>query len=723
MKEPSVLDYVKALLTPWKGKPPAIPPLEVVETGEKGSLQTVEHLPAIEISTPLPVPAERIRAEFPWRTAAGLAIALVAQMFLSASKANAKFAIVLYFIALIFFTLAALEREWKLSSLPEEGEGAQMPLTVRRVPMLAAIVLALLAFLAFGDKATHSNQFTPLNLILWLAAVAALLYAVYLPEQPGENIMQRVVESSKQPEWHVRITRWSLVVMATVALVTFFRFFHLEQVPHEMFSDQAEKLYDVMDVLNGETPVFFTRNTGREALQFYLTALIAIIFSTKISFISLKIGTALAGLLTLPYIYLLGKQLGGRMVGLGAFILAGVAYWPNVISRVGLRFPFYPLFAAPAIFYLIRGLHYRRRNDFIWSGIALGIGLHGYSPIRWLPVVLVIIVGIYLLHRHSHGNRSQAVWGLVALAGFAMVWFLPLFRFAIENQDSFSFRMLTRLGTIERPYPGAVGSIFLNNLWKSLVMFFYDNGSVWVSSIPGRPALDTITAVLYFTGCVFLLGRYLRERHWLDLTMLLLVPLLMMTSILSLAFPDENPSLNRSGAAIIPVFIIAAFGLDAVVRTFLSHSSSKEAKIGVGLATATLLGICMVSNYRLVFETYRQQYDRSAWNTAQIGEVISDFAGAQGSLDTAYVVPYPHWVDTRLVGINAGNPGKDYALWGDQLETTLTESRAKLFVFYPQDADTANKLESLYPSGSLYQYDSDLEGKDFMLFFVPPAQP
>lgn len=723
MKEPSVLDYIKALLMPWKGKPPVIPPLETDAGVGIDHEQLVQPAPAIEIEEQKPAVVEGRKAALPWRTAAGLSAGLIAQIFLTASKANAKYAAILYLIALILFVLAALEREWVLGDLPEEGQAAPMPLTIRRNVVYIAIPLVLFAFLAFGDKATESNQFSWLNLSLWLLALSAMILAVYIPGQSKPKIITRLVEFIRQPEWRLRVTRESLIVLAAAALVVFFRFFRLDQVPHEMFSDQAEKLLDVMDVLLGKTPVFFIRNTGREAFQFYLTALIAIVFGTKISFISLKIGTAIAGLLTLPYIYLLGKQVGGRTVGLLAFVLAGVAYWPNVISRVGLRFPLYPLFAAPAIFYLVRGLLYRRRNDFIWSGIALGIGLHGYSPIRWLPVVLMVIVGIYLLHRHSRGNRSQAVLGLAALAGFALVLFLPLLRYTIENPDSFSFRMLTRLGTVERPYPGAVGLIFLSNLWKSLVMFFYDNGSVWVNSIPGRPALDTVTAVLFFTGCVLLLVRYLRKRHWLDLIMLLLVPLLMMTSILSLAFPDENPSLNRSGAAIIPVFIIAAFGFDAIVRTFLRRITARGAKAGIYLSTAVVLLIIVLSNYRLVFNTYSQQYNRSAWNTSQIGQVISDFAGAEGSLDTAYVIPYPHWVDTRLVGIQAGNPGKDYALWGDQFETTLAEPRVKLFIFYPPDGDTANKLESLYPSGSLYQYDSGLEGKDFMMFFVPSIQP
>jgi uncharacterized membrane protein len=107
----------------------------------------------------------------------------------------------------------------------------------------------------------------------------------------------------------------------------------------------------------------------------YLTAAVALIFGTGLSFISLKIGTALAGLVTLPFIYLLGKEVANRRVGLLAMAFAGVAYWPNVISRVALRFALYPLFVAPTLFFLVRGIRRQNSNDFIWAGFALGLAL------------------------------------------------------------------------------------------------------------------------------------------------------------------------------------------------------------------------------------------------------------------------------------------------------------------------------------------------------------
>ena len=84
-------------------------------------------------------------------------------------------------------------------------------------------------------------------------------------------------------------------------MVIFFRTYRLAEVPTEPYSDHAEKLLDVYDVLQGKTSIFFTRNTGREALQFYLTAVVALVFGTGVSFMSLKIGTVLVGLATLPF--------------------------------------------------------------------------------------------------------------------------------------------------------------------------------------------------------------------------------------------------------------------------------------------------------------------------------------------------------------------------------------------------------------------------------------
>lgn len=283
----------------------------------------------------------------------------------------------------------------------------------------------------------------------------------------------------------------------------------------------------------------------------------------------------------------------------------------------------------------------------------------------------------------------------------------------------FLYRAFTRVGTWERPFPGPVWQIFLQNLWNALRMFGWDNGDVWTVSIPHRPALDVVTAVLFHLGAVLLIVRYVMKRHWRDLFLLLSIPMLMMPSILSLAFPAENPVLSRTSGALIPVFVIVGIAFESIlrgVRSKIGLSYGKGLSLVVGIV---LFGLASLQNYDLVFRQYQQLYEQSSWNTSEMGKVIQSYANSVGSADTAWVVGYPHWVDTRLVGINAGLPTRDYAIMPDALESTVTEKRAKLFLINPQDQASLERLTSLYPRGTLSTYPSQIEGHNFLLLFVP----
>jgi hypothetical protein len=478
----------------------------------------------------------------------------------------------------------------------------------------------------------------------------------------------------------------------------------------------------VSDVLTGKTWVYFPRNTGREAFQMYLTAAMSLLFNTGLSFLSLKLGTAFCGLFTLPFIYLLGKEVANRRVGLLAMFFAGIAYWPNVISRVALRFTLYPTFTAPMLYFLVRGLRYRNRNDFLLSGLFLGIGLHGYSPFRFVPFLVVTGVILYLIHPESRGVRKEAIWGLMLLALTSFILFLPLLRYAILHPDIFSYRMMTRMGQAERPFPGPPLQIFFDNLWKSLLMPIWDNGHIWVHSIPNRPGLGVVAAVFFVFGVLLLFIRYIRQRSWLDLFWLISIPLLMMPSALSLAFPEENPSLNRSGGALVVIFLIAALAFDSLLRTLKSRRFSPGGVWLFWVVGALLLTWSARQNYDLVFNQYAQQFYQNAWNTSELGAIIRQFADSAGEYDSAWVVPYPHWVDTRLVGIRAGFPERDYALWRENIVDTLGDPRPKLYLVKPEDAETIDLLQSFYSSGVLRLYDSKVDGRDFYIYSVPPQE-
>jgi hypothetical protein len=81
-------------------------------------------------------------------------------------------------------------------------------------------------------------------------------------------------------------------------------------------------------------------------------------------------------------------------------------------------------------------------------------------------------------------------------------------------------------------------------------------------------------------------------------------------------------------------------------------------------------------------------------------------------------VPFPHWVDTRLPGVWAGVPNRDFAMWQDSLADSLLYPAPKMFIFWNQDLETERILRELYPNGILNRYTSAFPGKDFYIFFV-----
>ncbi|MEW6403572.1 MAG: glycosyltransferase family 39 protein, partial [Chloroflexota bacterium] len=676
-------------------------------------------------------------AHFPIRSLAALVLALFAQNSFEpgpgASERPWILGVVLYLCALGLLILAYRRGEWAIASQPAHETGVD-PLTVRWVPLVLSLILGAVTFYFMKE-----NTFTAFNVMLWALTIFFHLRAFWLPVPTTESLWSRAKGFFTRPFWDVRITRWTLLVLAVVALTLFFRTYRLEHIAIDMTSDHAEKLQDVYDILNGKYSIFFIRNTGREPLYVYLAALVAACYS-GISFLTLKIAAVIGGLVMLPYLYLFGKEIGGKRIGLLAVLFAGIAYWPNVIERFGLRISFYPLFVAPTFYYIFRGLRRQNRNDMILAGLFLGLGLNGYMPFRIVPFVVVAGFIVYIFHARSAQERKNALlWlGLVALTSWVI--FIPQARFGLEQPELFGFRALSRLSTIETPLPGPAWQLFLFNLWNALKMFNWNNGGIWVHSVSLRPALDVVSGALFLAGVVLVLIRYWRSRRWNDLFLLLLVPLLLMPSILSLAFPDENPSLNRTGGAIVPVFLIVGIALDGLLtglgRVPASAASGEEMPDGESQAKAgptrpvltsviliMLVALASIHNYDLVFRQYHQQYTGSAWNTREVGDVMRGFAQTYGSADNVWVIPYPFWMDTRLPPMWAGFPEQgDIAIWPDQLADTLTIADTKLFIFKYDDPDTLARLRELYPQGVLSLYHSSRgENLNFYTFLVPAA--
>src|SRR5438132_9687986 len=148
----------------------------------------------------------------------------------------------------------------------------------RIVPLALCAVLAPLAWI-------HSagGTYRLAGVAAWIGAAACWL-AAWLPGREA----RAAVSSPARSGGPARVR--ALAALAGILVIGAWFLFHgLAVTPANPTSDHAEKLLDVLDLVNGERPIFFVRNTGREPFQFYWTFGLIKIFGLPLRYLTLKI--------------------------------------------------------------------------------------------------------------------------------------------------------------------------------------------------------------------------------------------------------------------------------------------------------------------------------------------------------------------------------------------------------------------------------------------------
>lgn len=682
-----------------------------------------------------------------------LAFALIGQLALAGRVEWVGVAALVIGAGLFIFEVWRMGLDWRrpaeAASVPETIPLPGLEPQVEVMPIRWQFIILAYIFTGLTFLLSGGNNFTALARIAWVASLA--MWIITFWEGPSPFSAERLrwwLANFPPQKFSFQLSLTGLLLLLVLVVSAWFRFQQLDEVPVAMTSDHVEKLIDVNDILNnGKRPIFEPSNGGREPLEFYLAAFTAWAANTGLTHLTLKIVTSMVGFLTLPFIFLLAREVSqDDTIALLATLAAGIGWWPNVISRNGLRFPFAMLFSAITLWLIIRALRRDKQNSLLFAGAVLGLGLYGYTPIRIVPVAVGLAFGLYALHRWSrHATLKMVTWfaifGMIALTAF-----MPMIRYAVDEPENFWRRTATRITgepgleaaqlnwrqlscaedkAAQPPQNGfeqtlLTGWVFLCNESNSLRMFNWTSDSAWLISPAGQPALDWVMGALFFIGIGLCLYRYIRYRQWLDLFLLLAIPVLLLPSTLALAFPIENPSLHRSGAAIPVVFIFVAFTLRLLLdygRKAFGESWGRA--LGVGLVTLLFL-ISAQENWNILFVRYAQQYKSSVQNSPELGEEVRAWADSVGDWDTVVVKAFPYWVDTRAVGYYAGQPGwNNVALEINQLDDLVNDPRPKLYILHEKDADAIAFLRKTYPDGNLTFHPSEYQDKNFLTYFVP----
>lgn len=641
------------------------------------------------------------RAQFAWTLGLpGLVLLVFAGRFLEQQQLRAAAAAALG-LGLLLWAVAAL-----LDPRPRDDPGA-LEISdggLRRLPLALAVPAAAVAWIQSGDAV-----FRPLGVAAWALALG-LWIAAWWPRGP-----LRPAGGAERAAGRKRLAAAVLLLILAVGIV--FRFHRLSEIPGEPNSDHVEDLLNQLQLDGGERPIFFPSNTGQAPLPFYWTHALHRVLGFPLHFLTLKISTASVSLLAIPAAYLLGNELGGNLLGLWTAALLAWSKWPTLGARRGLTFAWAVFPAALVLWALLKYVRRGDRRSALAAGFWLGVGQFGYNAFKITPVLVPLALGFALFDRRWRGRRARLFVDGVVIAVTALLVFLPLLHYMAQRPEMFWYRALTRAGTRERPLPGPALWVFAGNLKNMALAFHWRGDGAWINTVQGEPFLDVVTGALFLAGVVLAFRLAARgEARWS--IVLLSLFFLTLASTLALAFPEENPGINRAAVAAPSVFLLAALPAAYLLRR--AREQGPRAVVAVLVVLAGLAAFSIQQNFESYFTRFDRQNRILLDPVMEVARVVREYGAKGVPRDNVYLLSTPHWIDARNLAFEL-----DDLAWADKHNVLVGApvpdllDRPLLFLCHPSDGERREQLRRTYPAGSELLVPQFFRDRNFEIYYVP----
>lgn len=371
---------------------------------------------------------------------------------------------------------------------------------------------------------------------------------------------------------------WIILLVLTL-LATALRLYKLGEVPPGFQFDEAFNAIDAEQVWHGNRPLFLPANGGREALYTYIQ--VAIGHFLGFTVYSLRLASALAGILTIPATYWLLRTLlqrRSRNVALFTSLAITISFWHLHFSHYGIRVIVMPLLLCGIIgtFWLaLHSQHQRRRwIALVAAGVLTGLAPWTHPAGRFIPFVLMGYVG-WILWRYPTRRRWSWVHPLVTLVVIGAIAFLVFLPLGIEfyRHPEFFFSHASEVSIFAERVSGGrpAWRILLDNLLLVLGMFNLQGDIGGARNMPGRPVFAWPLGLAFLLGVAIWMVRLIRRRADdpdRDALVLLTgwVLVMLLPSVLSDAAPNFSRTLPSIPASFVPVGLALAWVVELPQR-------------------------------------------------------------------------------------------------------------------------------------------------------------
>lgn len=437
----------------------------------------------------------------------------------------------------------------------------------------------------------------------------------------------------------------SFAILALIIILGgILRFWNLGVLPASLNWDEVSHGYNAFSILNtgkdewGKVFPLIFRAFGDYKLPLYIYLSIIPVWLFGLSAFSVRFISALSGVLAIPGIFLLTKELfpGKKYLPLLSAFLLAISPWHFFISRPALEANLALTLIIFGAYFLIR--FFNRRSSLLPSVILLGLSLHAYNTAR-IFVPLLVIVSFIIFGSAWRSISTQKVKnilaGLLAIGFFGLVVFQvfvgegtarydklkilsPTAVFQIgEMRSSSSLPPLISHLVHNRPV-FFMSTVIKNYLGYFSPAFFYQTwGAQFQFAVPGQNLLTLPVYLLSILGLLSLLTKLKGNKNsQFLLTWLLISPI-------AASLTSDPPQALRPNPLIPALLIMASLGLFFLLE--------KLPKKYTGLVFV-VLSAWIVSSFTFYFYRYNTEYKvkySSSWQFgySQVINFIQDHGG------------------------------------------------------------------------------------------------
>jgi len=510
-----------------------------------------------------------------------------------------------------------------------------------------------------------------------------------------------------------------LLVVALGLAALLLRVIDLELYPYSFINDEGEVGLEAMSILRGEKTTFFATGWAGQPLVSFLSPALSVHLLGNTGF-AIRLVSALQGTLAVVFLYLLGREVFNRPVGLSAAILLAAMPWHVHFSRLGVFNISDSLFSTGALWLTYRALRRGTYLAYLPAGLMTGFALYSYVGGR-LVIPMVFGVLAYAIVRQRDYLRTHFRHLAIIVLAFLIVA-APIMMVFLRHNDEFMGRLNTeslltnnRLQELADAASMKPEDFFLRQVQDSTMIFVAMPGPGQFFDTP-RPYLPWWAAIFFIFGMAYALWRFKEVRY------MLLLGWFWAPVLIGSALTFFPPSHQRMLSAAPALALLVAIGLWKLAHT-IQHIGRHIPSKWVTTACLLVVGLTAAQDIHFYFlgQFRTEHHFEIAGN--EFSYEVSMRARALGPGHQLLLIGdpdiYAEFANFHYLSPNAAV--KDFNTVDVETISALPRERGYFFAAIPERADELRLVADTLPGGEWIEVPRRTqEGISYYGYIVPP---